>query len=351
MSLRALRSGLVCGALCGIGCSGTRAGDGGTDGGAEVAQPGGRTYDYVVRTMTIDDNDSVEVAHTGFNVDGLFSGPMDADGCNHPDFFSLHDRDQHRPSGCAMGGAGCVGGVDNQLPTIINSLEAAVMRTDLRLLLRLQIPSIVVLLIRVADVNDISNDASVHVRIWRGYPEFADCSAAFSGNAEYSVSSASLRMGGTNIDTDATFGFPGSIVDGRLIVTTRTGVFRLPLPEIMGVQINLDLNQTQVGLSLSPDGMTGTNGDIGGWLAGNSLLAGVSGDFVSAVAAMIAPLVDVRLPGMSVCVDRTMGTPRFGGISMGIGISTVRANIRPNAAASRTRGMCGASTDGDGGPG
>ncbi len=353
---RNLMLGLFCGSLGAFGCSGTPEVDGGTDTGGEVNQPPGMTYDYVVRTLTIDDSDAVELGHTGFNVDGLFSGPTDADGCNHEDFFSLHDRDQHRPSGCAMGTAGCTAGVDNQLPTVINSVQAAAMGMDLRMVLADQIRNGgVSILIRVADVNDFVNDPSVNVRIWQGFPEFADCSTAFSGSAQYSVSSASLRAGGTNIDTDASFNFPGSIVGGRLIVTTGTGTFRLPLPEIMGARINLDLNQAQVRLSLSNDGMTGTNGDMGGYVSGNALVAAVIAivpDFGPAVEAILSGVVDVRLPGMTMCVDRSNPTmTQFGGISMGLGISTVRATIRPAAASARTMGMCGFTAAGDGGRG
>ncbi len=355
MLRRKMMLGLVCGALGAFGCGGTTDTDGGADGGGDTIQTGGMTYDYVVNALTIDDSDAVEMAHTGFNLDNLFSGPTDADGCNHEDFFSLHDRDQHRPSGCAMGGAGCVGGVDNQLPTVINSVQAAVMNMDLRMLLGNQIRSgSVSILIRVADVNDLANDPSVNVRIWQGFPQFADCSTAFSGSAEFSVSSASLRTGGTNIDTDASFNFPGSIVNGRLIVTTGTGMFRLPLPEIMGATINLDLNAAQVRMTLSADGMRGTNGDMGGWVAGNALVEAVTRlapDFRSAVEAILSGVVDVRLMGMTQCVDRTGMTPQFGGISMGLGLTTVRAVIRPMAATARSMGTCGFSSGSDGGRG
>jgi len=343
----------VCVAAIGVvGCAASVGNDGGTDTNADTARAPPATYDYVVSALTIDDSDAFEIAHTGFNIDGLFSGPTDADGCNHEDYFSLHDRDQHRPTGCAMGSAGCTEGVDNQLPTIINSVQAAVMNRDLRMLIAddLRAGSLTIL-VRVSDVDDLENDPAVNVRIWQAYPEFSDCGTAFSGSAEYSVSTASLRAGGTNIDTDASFNFPGAIVGGRLIVSTETGTLRVPLPEIMGVRINFDLLRAQVRLSLSADGMRGTDGDIGGYVDGNVFAAAFTrlGTDIGGVRdSILLGVIDIRLPGMTTYVDRSnpMG-PQFGGISVGMGLSTVRARIRPTAAQARTPGTCGAqSTDG-----
>ncbi len=356
MGRRRMKRAVLCGAISVVGCADSNLTDGGTDVSPDRVNIGALTFDYVVNALTIDDTDGVDVAHTGFNVDGLFSGPTDADGCNHADFFSLHDRDQHRPSGCAMGSAGCAGGVDNQLPTIINSVQAAAMGMDLRLMLAEQVRTgSITLLIRVSGVDDIANDPAVSVRIWEGYAEFTDCGAAFSGNAEYSVSIASLRTGGTNIDTDASFNFPGSIVDGRLVVSTATGMLRVPLPEITGTRVNLDLNQVQVRLSLAPDGTHGTNGDIGGFVLGNTLVAtratGLPPEFLDAAYRVIAAVVDVRLRGTTVCTDLSnLDMPQLGGISMGFGFSTVRARIRPTAVQARTPGTCGTQSM-DGGRG
>jgi len=101
--------------------------------------------------------------------------------------------------------------------------------------------------------------------------------------------------------------------------------------------------------------MTGTNGDMGGYVSGNALVAAVIAivpDFGPAVEAILSGVVDVRLPGMTMCVDRSNPTmTQFGGISMGLGISTVRATIRPAAASARTMGMCGFTAAGDGGRG
>ncbi len=309
---------------------------------------GGPTYTFVASRLTIDATDAPEVAHTGFNVDGLFSGPTDADGCNHEDFFSLFDRDQHSPSGCAMGATPCTGGVDNQLPTVIGALEA-VAGSDPRMILAGEVTNNrFAVLVQLSSVDDPVNDSSIGIRVFIGYPTFTTGCTSVAADREYSVSAASLRPGGTG-PSDALIAVPGAIVGGRVITTTPVaGGLPFPLPIGAGLTLDVSLHALQVRFDLASTLDRGTNGNLGGWAPGNELVDAIdriAPGFREAVEAILAGVVDVRLPGMTTCVDRTTPTmPQFGGASMGLGAQLVRARVSTTTpvAARPAVGTCGA---------
>src|SRR5438105_14614295 len=77
------------------------------------------TYDFVFSALTIDPNDGSPAA--GFNLDGFFSSSGDPAACGVADRQSDLDLDQNL-GGCSPGAA-CQGGVDNQLPGIVSSVD------------------------------------------------------------------------------------------------------------------------------------------------------------------------------------------------------------------------------------
>ncbi len=317
-----------------------------------------RTYDFVVRQWTIDRTDDPATPHTGLDVDHRCSGPMDLDGCRYQDFFSQDDDDQHSlgptrsdaTSGCAMGAPGCRGCVDNQFPGIVNSFSAATMAMDIRALLDAEVAAgRRTTLVRVADVNSLRDDPSVRVRIYDGYPTFEDCGAQFGGHAEFAVAQRSLRPGGRDIDADAITELSGRIVGGRLIAGGSASTSFDLLPPVNGAFINVPIHEPQLRLSLSADGSDGTRGVLAGWWEPSELLADRCWQDHLPCEAIVSGVVDVLLPGMSACVDRSdPRQTRFGGISFGIGLSVVHARILAIPIVARIPGMCGSPPPCDG---
>lgn len=352
--------GYVCGAIAAfaMGCGPGGSTDGGTDGGSDTGGGPGMEYVYVIDNLSIDMDDTASMPHTGFNLDGLFSGENDANGCMFEDFTSMLDPDQNcsmvnamgmcmaSPNmGCAAGSAGCRGGVDNRLPSLANTLGSML---DLRATLSTQITSNQLsLLLRVSDVNDLQNDPNVTVRLYAGYPtRTTDCMTVQAG-AEYTISADALMPGATSID-QALFNFQGSIVAGRLRVdgsTSMNGRFMLPLPEIMGMRIALNLYNPQLRINLTAD--QGTAGNLGGAVrAGEAITAvtQVAPMYASLVRSVIGNLVDIQpMPPLTsgLCYDNM--TMMYGSIGMGLGITARSARIATTNTiqTARPAGVCG----------
>jgi len=282
--------------------------------------------------------------HTGFNVDGRFSDTSDMQGCGIPDFYAKDDLDQHSPDGCAMATSGCKGGVDNQLLSVAEGL--AVAAGDINALAKQNIDqSKLVILMRVEDVNNLTNDPSVSVKLYLGFPAFSTGCTSVMPNRDYKVSSASLTMG-TDI-ANARFSFDGKIEAGRLKVS-RMGRFDLPLPPIMGQTLNLAINNTQLRFNLTAD--AGDHGNIGGWVKGKDIrdaVVQIAPDQTSLIDSLLPTFLDVVDPSntaspMDQCINASGQPPeKWGGISLGFGLKITKANINPVAAAAADPGVCG----------
>ena len=351
---------------CGPG-GGTMNADGGGEGGTVTAPP--REFTYVLNALSVDMSEDPAMPHTGFNLDNLFSNGMGAMDCQHEDYFSTIDTDQNcmmpAATGACPAGAmntgcmasnnmgACRGGVDNQLPVLASTIEA-VASMDVRALITNQINSSgIVLLVRLSDVNgDLGptlNDDSVVVRLYVGYPTFTSGCTSVMADREYQVARSSLRTGGTTLD-DAKFEFRGSIVNGRLRVQSMAP-FPLPLPEVMGVSLQLDLQNALLRADLAADN-TAARGNLGGGVLGQQVVDTVARafpQFLSTVQAAISGLIDIQQAG--VCADRMSNPARYGAIGLGLGFTTVKARISTaTPIADRAMpGACGASASGGGG--
>ncbi len=308
------------------------------------------TTDLVIDQLMIDESDAVEVPHTGMNLDGLFSGPTESEGCNHQDFFSATDLDQNRPSGCFPGRPGmwvpgCLGGVDNSLPTIVNSIEAATMRPGVRIALQTQVrTSRRIILVRVSAPGDAMVNSRVRVTVVAGFATFRDCNVAFAGDAEYAIDRRSLRAGGAGL-SDATFSFDARIVAGRTVETGfYAAAFTAPLAALSPGIDDLPMHTARLRLTLDATGAH--DGVLAGVVPGNAWVDAIAiraPDFRAAIEAILAGVVDIREPGMTACVERTVpGMPRFGGISVGYGFHAIRARISDRVLDAPLAGMCGA---------
>ena len=354
---------LAMGMVAGCGDSAGSTGDGGT-----MNNDPPQTFDYVINAITVDQGVNaagmpngmapVPASHTrgvaGFDLDNLKSTPADAmmrgaAACGHADFFSTTDTDQNTgtcAAGTARGGAGCTGGVDNQLPEIAATVQG--FGTDIRMTLTDQVAAgKVAILVRVADVNGTPgptlNDSSVRISVYPiSRPMFASCSNIGMPGQTFAVDNSSLNTAGDLSSAKITF--MGSIVNGRLRVappaqTATTANFTFNLP-IMNMNIPLSLFRTQLRVDMTPD--RGSNGNLGGYaqlgplaaMLGVLLPAGIP---VATVQTVLQSLVDVQDPA-----GNAMGcTAPNGGISLGLGFTTVRAVIAPMSVMGAQAGMCG----------
>ncbi len=350
------------------GCGGdTNNGSGSPDSGTPAGPP--QTFDYVISDLTIDGNAMSQAPNparydqgiTGFNLDGRFTGPMASNpaDCSHGDFFSTLDPDQNMGSctaGMARGGASCNGGVDNQLPSIMETVGSLASGTDVRASVREQITTgKVAILIRVENVNGTPgpgfNDNDVTVRVYPlGRPMFANCAMIGMPGQMYAIDSAGVST--PNDLSTARISFSGRIVNGRLVVNppAADGManFNLALP-IANMNIMLGLFQTQLRVNMTPD--RGTGGNLGGYIPVTSLTTMLApllpaGIPMSTVTAVLSGVIDVQYPA-----GNAMGCtqPTGGAISFGLGFSTVRAVLASTTVTGAQSGMCGSSGSSSGG--
>lgn len=322
----------------------------------------GQTLTFVLDQLLIDADDLPDHPHTGFNLDDYFSTEVDLLGCTHGDFTSQYDTDQNCPAvanerctpnpnpGCVGTASGCMGGVDNQLPTLSSTIQTAA-GTDLRATLQDTVATNKLsLIIRITGVNDFTTDSAVRVAIYRAYPTFSTGCTTVEANREYSVDRTFVTTGATSIESPA-FAFDGSIVGGRLRITAGTGAggaFNLPI-SLRGLTLNLPLHRLQVRANLTAAALA--NGSLGGWVAGQDVVDGVAliaPDYITVVQGVIGGLVDIQANGT--CGDATATPPTFGGIGLGLGIHAVPATLTTTLVDAPATGTCGWSAPTDAGP-
>ncbi len=366
--------------LAALTVGGAFVGCGGDDTGGNTPPPsGGMTYDYVISGLTIDDGMNIDMPAairmgiTGFDLDGIKSGPMppatEHRHCAHGDFFSTLDPDQNTGTcveGMARGGSGCTGGVDNQLPNIASTIRSLMPNLDLRRSLGEAVAGgSVNILMRVSDVNGTPaagfNDSSVTVRFYPiGRPLFPSCSNIGMPGQQYAIDTASLTNP-SDLNSTALV-FQGSIVNGRLRLNPPTNSttpnFRLPLA-VSGRTVNIDLYSAQMRIDLTGD--RGTRGNLGGYIRLADLVTVISNlglsitpDQIRQFAPILQGFIDVEVPAGDAmgCGERmdAMGIPSTGGIGFGVGVTVSRAQIGTMTVTGGQPGMCGtSSSSGDGG--
>ncbi len=287
----------------------------------------GRSLTFVLDELVVEASDGLDLPHTGFNLDGLFSGPTDADGCNHDDFFSLYDRDQHRPARCTRGTAGCVAGVDNQLPTVFNTIESVSGMSPRAVIAGEVANNRLVVLVHVTSVEDLVDDPDIRVRVFIGFPTFSTGCTSVQPDREYVVDRRSLIAGGTTLG-DAIVDVRGRIVSGRLQFAAGAGdVFRLPIPLGAGLSTAVGLRALHMRFDVTD--IRGTHGNLGGWATGQDLVDAIvmlAPMYRAAVEGILGSLVDIQDGG--ICVARSGSRARYGGVSMGMEFTALPVRIR-----------------------
>jgi hypothetical protein len=312
------------------------------------------TYDYVINTLTIDSGGtSFTVPYHGFNVDNAFTPAhprMAPPDCSHQDYFSAIDPDQNMGT-CSSTGTGCVGGVDNQLPSLATTISAT--GTDVGMALGDELTQgKLILLVRVSGVHGTPSptltDCNVNVTIFVGHPLGTSCSTIFNGSSMFAVDNSSLNTAGDL--TSAKYQFTGQIINGRLSINPGTGAgntFAIPLPPIAGVNITLNVHNLQVRLSMTAT--AGSNGNLGGFLLTSDVTSAIETalpQYATLVGGVIGGLSDVATGSPAGCYNVDAGT---GGIGLGFGFTTVGAVISPTAVTGAPSGTCGGSGSTDGG--
>lgn len=369
-----LAAGLTTLALFAAGCgssTGTPTADGGTnptDGGQNPTDAGaGQTFDYVISALTLDNSMTAPNAGArGYNIDSRNTGatPSDPLDCDKSDFFSPIDSDQNMgtcTAGQPNGGAGCRGGVDNQLPVVAETVSGLVSGTDVGALIQEQITEgKLSIIVRVEGVNGTPgptlNDDSVTVKIYPfAHPMFANCAQVGQPGQMYQIDPDSVMGGNVAM---ARYTYPGRIVNGRLQVTTtdlsRPG-FSIGIPVQERV---LNLNLYSVSVRVTMGATAGTNGNLGGMILLSDLVTTLqnaqgllpAGIDPATVQGILAGFVDIattptNMPGAGTCTGANAG-----GIGAGLGFTTTSAIVAPTVAARPSSGTCGASgSSGDAG--
>jgi hypothetical protein len=313
-----------------------------------TTEPSGENVAWFALTgIGIDNSTSWNSPHTGFNLDGLFSTALDLDGCTHDDDYSAIDLDQNCADAdagmCATGGAPCnrydvrcAPGVDNQLPTSANVLEQLALPTghvDLRRASAAEISAgRFVTLVEVVGLDDCREDASVRVRLFRG---FAARNTPCSGPAldgVYQIDRISLRPGGTTPD-DALVEIPGVLTNRRVraLRSDDAIVFPFHLPAHVAppqLWLNAPAHHPMIAFDLAADGTSATNGNFGAWIGAADLIAALGPlqadpKFEQNV---VAGLLDIAVDGH--CAEWQPPLSR-GGMSIGFGFSAQRVRLDP----------------------
>ncbi len=296
------------------------------------------TYVYVMNALVVDPDDDPAHPHTGFDIDGRQSTTSDTVGCLKGDFGSALDPDQNAPAGCLFGTPGCRGGVDNQFPTMANTILSVTMM-DARAGLTTAInQSQLVLMLRLTRVDSFVDDSDIGVQIYRGFPTFSTGCTSVLPARTYQVDRRSITTGGTTID-DALFSATAQIVAGRLRFTgSDTSVFTLSGTNLLPIA----LHAMRLRGDVTPGGIA--NGNLGGWDTGDDLvtqLTVVAPTYASLLPSVIGGFVDYQL--MGVCIDRTAHPWHLGGVSLGAGFTAVSAVIDTTTPIADTQriGTCG----------
>lgn len=305
------------------------------DGGAPAT-----IYDFVLTELTIDENTSHTMPHTGFNLDGRFStAPLAPGDCDQRDFFSALDPDQNQ-NGCTGDTLDCRGGVDNQLPELAGTV---MMGVDLRRGLRSEVAlgrlvRVVRLIGLDAPPGEVVNDDEVFVEIHRGIPMFQDCSQIGTPGRPYALD------GRTTAGAQGSLLFCGRahVVNGRLrtVDDPQLALSALPLPFSPGyLDFPLTAYHARLGVTLAAE--QGTLGNLGGMVLPDELRPAIL-TIVSFPAVFRGTLEGLAMALVDVQTMNSCDAPN-GGVGIGYGFQMVRATVLPQPEMGPSPGMCGAN--------
>lgn len=321
---------------------------------------GPQTYDYVINHILFDEGAEPGVttrAFYGFNIDGRYSpsttAQQQAVDASHGDYFSTVDPDQNTGTcmaGFPGGGQRCRGGVDNQLPNVVQTIQQFRASLNVQELTNNAINSgHGIIAIRLTDVDGrlgpTLNDPEINAYVYHVYPAFVNCENIQQGNQIYTVDNDSLEI--PNDITSARFHFNGRIDHGRVIINSVRNQERPNFPlsifdfSLMGMPINLPLYNAQ--FRFNPGETEATGGNLGGYIRQT--------DFITALTTIpaLVKFRDAAVPLIQGFVDIPTGYPSAsadapnGGIGIGMGFSMKIAQLTQVTTDVAPYGVCGAS--------
>lgn len=319
--------------------------------------PGGATLVYALTSVQFDADQTPPGSRAmhGFNLDGRYSSSrradMTYDDCNHGDFFSALDPDQNMgpcTAGTSGGGAGCGGGVDNQLPALLTTIASLGTGADVGMALNSSIANgALAIVLRIDDVDGevgpTLDDPYVTVNLYPvAHPNFRDCAMLGTPGLEYAIDNRSLTTPG---DLDAPrVQLIGRITHGRLRVQQPRAAAAMGLPfplTFAGAKVSLTVFQPRLGVDLTADG--GEAGNLGGFARFADIVTTIAGlgslpIDEAAARTLLQGFVDVATP-----LGATEPSCEFpeGGISLGFGLRAARATIAATPVNAGAPGTCG----------
>lgn len=281
----------------------------------------------------------------GFDLDGVSSfgrlpAPLPPPHCGHGDYASARDDDQNRDARgrpCRALSEACLGGVDNSLPALVDSLAQLHEGVDpSRDLNEMVFRGLYAMVIRVDGVDGEPSatlcDPSVTVRVYRGVPLTPSCAPAGTPGLRYAIDAASLLD--PSDPSSARFSFPGAIVDGRVRVSPRrtadpSPTLALPFP-LAGHAATLNLYNAVLRFDVVPPAL-GADGNLGGIVRDLDVVAAVNFlPFFRTNAGWLVPTVSMFMD-----IAWPLGSPRAtcsfecggGAMSVGLGFRTARTEL------------------------
>jgi len=219
-------------------------GDGDSDGDADNDNPtDGETKVFVADTLAIG------APEVGFDLDE----------------HTTTDRDD--PVGC--GHVDGPGGVDNKLSPLVDGIvQGAGLEQDPNALLLESIQSgSLLLLSRLVDVDDGTNDPLVPLYFYIGEDADADAANNLGGSGHFLVNPSSLD--GAGLD-DALIRFDEGSLSGSMF-DTPPSIFRITVPlDDQGLELDLAIQRAQIVFHYSDSGLT--EGVVGGYVANEAIL-------------------------------------------------------------------------------
>ena len=311
---------------------------------------GGTTMDFIVSSIAIELDDGRVPTHSGFDLDGHVSTARDEEGCGREDVLASSDPRENL--GCCpvvpRDGGACRGGVDNQLPRLMTTIQQAVgfdRRADTAARIA---DGRLLLAIRLHGVDDMANDPDVAIALLYVFDADGDCTNNHVAGARFIADDASFLDGDPARPRWRSDGF---IENGRFRTRTAfTATLRLPLGT------DLDTVQTsasRVAFDVVPTASNGANGNFGGWVPGRNLVEAMlpivapTPQYRDAVDVVVAELTDIRVDGH--CAENNAGIRTYGGVSMGYAFDLIGVAPIVGHAMQPSSGACGSTGANDAG--
>ncbi|MFO0561631.1 MAG: hypothetical protein U0269_26705 [Polyangiales bacterium] len=315
----------------------------------------GRTLTYALSSLLVDPTQLEPTDPiAGFDLDEHIDGdeftalPMM---CTRIDALSDLDCDQNcntenidRDGRCVRrgcwGGRPCIGGVDNQLPAVLDVLDALADAGFSRVGSRAVIERVfqqahASVIVQVSAVESLEEDPSVRVRLLRAVPLFAPPCDATTLDQRYAIDARSVIAGDPQrpVIADAV----GSIHRRRLRVRF-DGAFAFPLIDAGPSLRDWSVRSPILAADLSEAALS--EGNFGATIDGEQIARAFSTDADGALFG--AAFSDLSADGAlrDVCSNRTACPPTFGRVSVGARFAATRATLTDRVLSAPLDGLC-----------